>query len=51
MPLLLTILLILLITGGAIWIAQYSGLDAKFRGIPSIIVGLIGVFFLLSYLV
>lgn len=51
MPLLLTILLILLITGGAIFIAQCSGLDARARGIPSIIVGLIGIFVLVSYLV
>lgn len=48
---LLAILIILVITGGAIWIARESGLDARANGIPSIVIGIIGIFVLLSYLV
>lgn len=48
---LLAILIVLLLTGGAIYVARVSGLDAKANGIPSIAIGIVGIVALLGYLV
>lgn len=44
-------LIVLALTIGAIYVARVSGLDAKANGIPSILIGIVGIVALLGYLV
>lgn len=51
MNILVYALIVLALCMVAIYIARKSGLDAKANGIPSILIGIVGIVALLGYLV
>lgn len=51
MNILVYALIVLALTIGAIYIARVSGLDTRANGIPSILIGIVGIIALLGYLV
>lgn len=51
MNLLVYALIVVVLAGCAIWISNESGLNARARGIPNIVIGLLAVIALVSQLV